>query len=270
MGFCRRIAVDERIRAIGACHRQTRSIVASDARFEAILGARRRASRSDSTNPSEIAPDAISGRTLLHPLSSGHRPDPIEATGTCTSHRTIDFEVDDPVALLAELAAVGPATLVTIGTNGLRASILPMLFDPKAAPTGRCEATSRDPTRSGATSRTTSRATSGPMSPPRSNPSPSSMARMRTSRRPGTRRSRPTGKVVPTWNYVTVLAHGSITVHREPEWLLAHVRQLTDRHEAGRPDPWSIDDTPDGYVETQVKAIVGLNFGSRVSRPNAS
>ncbi len=76
-----------------------------------------------------------------------------------------------------------------------------------------------------------------------------------------------TGKVVPTWNYVTVLAHGSITVHREPEWLLAHVRQLTDRHEAGRPDPWSIDDTPEGYVETQVKAIVGLEL--RISRLEA-
>ena len=76
-----------------------------------------------------------------------------------------------------------------------------------------------------------------------------------------------TGKVVPTWNYVTVLAHGSITLHREPEWLLSHVRRLTDHHEDGRPDPWSIDDAPDGYVETQVRAIVGLEL--RISRIEA-
>ena len=73
--------------------------------------------------------------------------------------------------------------------------------------------------------------------------------------------------MVPTWNYMTVLAFGSITLHREPEWLLSHVRLLVDRHEAARADPWSVDDAPEGYVETQVKAIVGLEF--RISRLEA-
>src|SRR4029078_7865536 len=40
------------------------------------------------------------------------------------------FEVKDPSALLAELCAVVPATLITHGPDGFRASILPMLFDP--------------------------------------------------------------------------------------------------------------------------------------------
>ncbi len=49
--------------------------------------------------------------------------------------------------------------------------------------------------------------------------------------------------------------------------LLAHVRRLTDRHEMARTDPWSIEDAPEGYAETQVKAIVGLEF--RISRLEA-
>src|SRR5436305_10647817 len=46
------------------------------------------------------------------------------------------FEVEDPAALLAELCAVVPATLVTHGRDGFRASILPMLFDPDDGPHG--------------------------------------------------------------------------------------------------------------------------------------
>jgi transcriptional regulator len=65
---------------------------------------------------------------------------------------------------------------------------------------------------------------------------------------------------VPTWNYVTVQAQGRLTLHHEPEWLLPHVRRLVERHEAGRSDPWSIDDAPDGYVEGQARAIVGLEL----------
>jgi transcriptional regulator len=76
-----------------------------------------------------------------------------------------------------------------------------------------------------------------------------------------------TGKVVPTWNYVTVLAHGPVTLHHEPEWLLPHVRRLVERHEAARTEPWSLDDAPEAYVETQVRAIVGLEL--RITRLEA-
>ncbi|MBA3436189.1 MAG: FMN-binding negative transcriptional regulator, partial [Chloroflexi bacterium] len=69
-----------------------------------------------------------------------------------------------------------------------------------------------------------------------------------------------TGKVVPTWNYTTVQAHGSLIVRHEPDWLVAHVRRLVERHEAGRDAPWSVDDAPPGYVETQARAIVGLEL----------
>lgn len=68
------------------------------------------------------------------------------------------------------------------------------------------------------------------------------------------------GKVVPTWNYVAVHAHGTLRFVREPEALKRHLAQLTARHEADRPRPWSIDDTPEGYVDKLLGAIVGVEL----------
>lgn len=66
------------------------------------------------------------------------------------------------------------------------------------------------------------------------------------------------GRVVPTWNYVTAHLHGRFAVHEEPEWIERNVRALVARHEAGRPEPWSVDDAPERYVEGQLRAIVGV------------
>jgi transcriptional regulator len=68
------------------------------------------------------------------------------------------------------------------------------------------------------------------------------------------------GKVVPTWNYVAVHAHGTLRYVREPDALRRHLEQLTARHEAARPAPWSIDDTPVGYVDKLLGAIVGVEI----------
>ncbi|MDT5241996.1 MAG: transcriptional regulator [Mycobacterium sp.] len=66
------------------------------------------------------------------------------------------------------------------------------------------------------------------------------------------------GRVVPTWNYVTAHVHGALTVHDDVEWLAALVRRLTDQREAGRPAPWSVDDAPEKFVQGQLRAIVGV------------
>ena len=73
-----------------------------------------------------------------------------------------------------------------------------------------------------------------------------------------------TGKVVPTWNYVVVHAHGTVRFIDDRAWLRAFVETLTDRHESGRPDPWKVTDAPADYVDTMVGAIIGLEV--RITR----
>lgn len=71
---------------------------------------------------------------------------------------------------------------------------------------------------------------------------------------------RETGKVVPTYNYIVVHAHGPMRVVEDPGWLRALVERLTNRYEAARPVPWKVADAPDVFVEKQLRAIVGLEI----------
>ena len=71
---------------------------------------------------------------------------------------------------------------------------------------------------------------------------------------------RETGRVVPTWNYVAVHAYGPLRLHDDPEWLREHLERLTHRHEAGRANPWHVNDAPTDYIAQQMKAIVGISI----------
>jgi transcriptional regulator len=75
------------------------------------------------------------------------------------------------------------------------------------------------------------------------------------------------GRVVPTWDYVVAHVHGRLVPHEDPEWLAAHVRRLTEVHEAGRPASWSVDDAPGRFVTGQLRAIVGVEV--RITRVEA-
>ena len=66
------------------------------------------------------------------------------------------------------------------------------------------------------------------------------------------------GRVVPTWNYSSVQLSGTVELLDDVDAVRDVVTWLTDRHEAGRPDPWSVDDAPEAYVAGQLKAIVGV------------
>lgn len=68
------------------------------------------------------------------------------------------------------------------------------------------------------------------------------------------------GRVVPTWNYSAVHLTGRVTVVDDPAWLRELVERLTDRHEQGRDDAWSVDDAPPEYIEKQLRAIVGIEL----------
>jgi transcriptional regulator len=72
-----------------------------------------------------------------------------------------------------------------------------------------------------------------------------------------------TGKVVPTWNYATVHAHGPLRVIEDAAWLRRLVERLTDRHEAERPAgevAWHVGDAPEPFIDTMLKAIVGIEL----------
>lgn len=68
------------------------------------------------------------------------------------------------------------------------------------------------------------------------------------------------GKVVPTWNYAVVHAHGPLIVHEDAEWLRALVTRLTKSREALRDQPWQVTDAPPDYIDTMLKAIVGIEI----------
>lgn len=173
------------------------------------------------------------------------------------------FVVENPAALLGELCAIVPATLVTHGPGGFRASILPMLFDPddglhgtlrghlaRGNPQWREIEASIDAGGDGAGEALAI------FDGPDAYVSPAWYPEKRL-----------TGKVVPTWNYVTVQAHGTITTVHDLDWLIPHVARLVARHELARPDSWALSDAPDDYVRSQARAIVGLEL--RISRLEA-
>ena len=69
-----------------------------------------------------------------------------------------------------------------------------------------------------------------------------------------------TEKVVPTWNYAVVHAHGPLRVIEDSGWLREFVERLTNRHEGSRSPPWKVTDAPADYIDKQVAAIVGLEM----------
>ena len=69
-----------------------------------------------------------------------------------------------------------------------------------------------------------------------------------------------THRQVPTWNYEVVHAHGRLTVRDDEKFVRGLVARLTRTHEASEPRPWKMGDAPPDYLDTMVKAIVGLEI----------
>ena len=68
------------------------------------------------------------------------------------------------------------------------------------------------------------------------------------------------GKVVPTWNYAVVQAHGTLRAVEDPAWLLALLGRLTLKHEAARAAPWAVEDAPREWIDKIMQAIVGIEI----------
>ncbi|MEP6836997.1 MAG: FMN-binding negative transcriptional regulator [Bradyrhizobium sp.] len=71
---------------------------------------------------------------------------------------------------------------------------------------------------------------------------------------------RETGKVVPTWNYITVHAWGRPQVIDDAAWLRRQIDDLTVHNEERRPAAWNVSDAPESYIAAQIKGIVGLEI----------
>jgi transcriptional regulator len=69
-----------------------------------------------------------------------------------------------------------------------------------------------------------------------------------------------THRQVPTWNYKVVHAHGRITVRDDEKYVRGLVARLTRTHEATQAVPWKMGDAPQDYIDTMLKAIVGLEI----------
>ncbi|WP_026404548.1 FMN-binding negative transcriptional regulator [Actinomadura rifamycini] len=163
------------------------------------------------------------------------------------------FSMDD-TEVRSLLETCRTADLVTATPRGLLATFLPVLYDPSAGEHGallahvaRNNDQWREPADGGAMAI---------LHGPDGYVSPSWYASKAEH-----------GRVVPTWNYVTAHVHGDLVVHDDPEWTGSLVRRLTDLHEAGRPDAWSVDDAPAGFVAGQFRAVVGLEL--RITRVEA-
>lgn len=66
------------------------------------------------------------------------------------------------------------------------------------------------------------------------------------------------GKVVPTWNYVTVHARGFPQVIDSADWVRQQIRALTTQQEAGNATPWQVEDAPASFTSSMVKALIGI------------
>lgn len=68
------------------------------------------------------------------------------------------------------------------------------------------------------------------------------------------------GKVVPTWNYTVVHAHGRAEAMDDRAWLERHVSELTAQQEHDQPAPWATGDAPRSYFDAMLRGIVGIRF----------
>jgi transcriptional regulator len=156
------------------------------------------------------------------------------------------FAIDDLHELHQQILGTRLAMVVTHGEQGLQASHLPLLFNPDHGPNGtlyghfaRANPQWKE-LQNGAEALVIFAGADAYVSP---GFYPSKAEH---------------GKVVPTWNYVAVHAYGTAEVFTDADRLRTLVCALTDRHEAGRTNPWKVADAPADYIDGMLKAIVGF------------
>jgi transcriptional regulator len=68
------------------------------------------------------------------------------------------------------------------------------------------------------------------------------------------------GRVVPTWNYTVVHAHGIPAIVEDQAQLIRHLTELTASHEENQAVPWQLADAPAAFIEQMSRHIVGIEI----------
>lgn len=158
------------------------------------------------------------------------------------------FNEDDLASLHRQIEGTRLAVLVTFGSRGLQANHVPLLFNPDQGPNGTLH---------------------GHLS--KANPQwremeagaealvifPGPDAYVSPSFYPSKAEH---GQAVPTWNYLAIHAYGIPEVFHDTDRLRELVSTLTAKHEAGRPQPWTLEDAPAEYIAKMLNAIVGFTI----------
>jgi len=158
------------------------------------------------------------------------------------------FRETDTAALQAEIRRIGFCSLTSVGPDGPLVSHLPVFLDTSIGPLGqlRCHVARANPQwRDTDLTRPALAVFMGPDTYVSPSWYPSKKEH---------------GKAVPTWNYAAICARGRLEIVTDRDALLAHVSELSDRHEAAFPQPWQVSDAPADYIEKQLRAIVGFRF----------
>jgi transcriptional regulator len=153
------------------------------------------------------------------------------------------FQVLDPITLRAAIRRLGVGELITSGPGGLDASIMPLLVDDDATRLTGHLARANEQWRRADPNVPVLVTWRGPDAYVSPSYYPSKVEH---------------GKVVPTWNYITIQARGTLTIHDDPVWVRDVVSSLTDVHEAALTAPWAISDAPPDYIDAMLRAIVGI------------
>jgi transcriptional regulator len=138
--------------------------------------------------------------------------------------------------------------LVTSGPEGLTANHIPFIFDPEPAPFGTLRAHV-------ARANPVWREIAADVEPlvifqgAQNYITPSWYATKKES-----------GKVVPTYNYMVVHAHGVMRAMDDVAWLRDFVGRLTNKFESPRDQPWAVTDAPENFIAAQLRAIVGIEI----------
>lgn len=69
-----------------------------------------------------------------------------------------------------------------------------------------------------------------------------------------------THRLVPTWNYEVVHAHGKLRVVDDQRFVRGIVARLTRHHEATEAIPWKMGDAPADFIDQLLAAIVGIEI----------